>query len=162
MGCDIHAYPEYFEMDRWWSIGQRINPGRNYSVFTELAKVRGISDTSLDPKGLPSDLGYYAFGDYWLYVLDNKSDDCDGTCSRENAEKWVENKSSVYYDDEKKRVSDPDAHSASWVDLKEFKTCLKNADERRKISPIYHGLAAMLEEIENRGLKTRLVFWFDN
>lgn len=158
MGCDIHAYPEYLEFDRWWSIGGDINPGRDYSVFTELAGVRGSSETALEPKGIPSDLGFAAYGDYWLYIVEKEDlDPC--TCTKENAERWVNCKVSRYYNEEKRRVSDPDAHNASWVTLEEFKKCIENAE---LVSPIYYGLAAMLEEIEVRGFKTRLVFWFDN
>ena len=71
MGCDIHVYREakingkYESLDTWVDgdgLGYLDIPyehdnfqGRDYGLFTLLATVRGCSEYSLDPKGIPED-----------------------------------------------------------------------------------------------------------
>ena len=64
MGCDIHLVKEKIIDGEWvavWASGYDVSDGtkvswRNYPVFTELASVRGESETALKPKGLPDDI----------------------------------------------------------------------------------------------------------
>ena len=63
MGCDIHYVLEFKMGDKW--VGFLSDRGQSYKVpagarsyvfFTELANVRGESDTAMAPKGLPDDI----------------------------------------------------------------------------------------------------------
>lgn len=78
MGCDIHCYVEYRRTDEdggWWSFGGRINPGRNYSTFSNLAGVRGsLPKTGVEPRGIPEDLGSHSWSDWWLWITDEVKD----------------------------------------------------------------------------------------
>lgn len=76
MGCDIHAYIEYRhkrprnEWERQWrDFGGRINPGRNYAIFSTLAGVRG-GPTIVQPRGVPDDIATAAHGDWWMMIYD--------------------------------------------------------------------------------------------
>lgn len=81
MGCDIHCYIEYRrkpvaagdEEQEWDSFGGRINPGRNYELFGRLAGVRqSLPSGGVKPRGLPSQVGYAAYSDFWLYIVDGE------------------------------------------------------------------------------------------
>lgn len=146
MGCDIHCYIEYRgkvryndeeEGKRWGSFGGRINPGRNYAMFTLMAGVRewvGKDVKLFKPKGLPEGIGYSANDDNYLYVTADKACKCweSGTVTESNAARWVASGSSVYKNDSRGKplwVSHPDWHSHSWLSLEEYRQVL----ERYKI-----------------------------
>ena len=60
MGADIHMFIEYRNKEQakrlekegrksyWWSFGDHLNPGRNYTMFAILAGVRGDYPESFD------------------------------------------------------------------------------------------------------------------
>lgn len=136
MGCDIHCYIEYRERDMsdredksWSSFGGRINPGRNYLMFSLMAGVRG-GDGIFEVRGLPEGLGYYSNDDNYLYITADKECNC-GECksvSVENAARWVEGGSSEYKNNREGKptwVSHPDWHSHSWLSLVEFRQVLE-------------------------------------
>lgn len=88
MGCDIHLYIEYkpkkSTSDYWYSFGQRFNPGRNYHLFGLISKgVRYESENSLEPKGLPENLGFYSNLDYKNIVTEDGEG--ENYCRLENA-----------------------------------------------------------------------------
>lgn len=161
MGCDIHCYVEYYwpgedhsnGKKRWRDFGQRINPGRNYTLFGYLAGVRRDVTPVVPPRGVPRDLAWAASDDYWLW-LEGKD--------RARAARWVEQGDSVYrHNDagEPQWVSHPDYHTHSWLTPDEFEKALVLAGET---TGEYRALLAAMRSLEKDGDKVRLVFWFDN
>lgn len=143
MGCDIHCYIEYREREKlvinggkengWRSFGGRINPGRNYALFTLMAGVRewvGKDIKLFEPRGLPGDIGYSASDDNFLYITDGEVCKC-GDCRSVTAEvaaRWVEGGSSEYKNDRDGKpqwVSGPDWHSHSWLSASEYRQVLE-------------------------------------
>ena len=55
------------------------------------------------------------------------------------------------------RNEEGDAHTESWLTLEELKKVVPTENH----NDVYAMIASM-EELEKRGLPTRLVFWFDN
>ena len=139
MGCDIHLYIEYKNKkvafdgykDNWHSFGQRINPGRNYAMFALMANVRNhYSDGKLpvlvEPRGMPEDVGYIAKDDNQMYISE---DEGDNYVTMETANRWVESGSSKFVNNQEGKptwVTDPDAHSHSWLTTSEFETIINN------------------------------------
>jgi len=165
MGCDIHAYLEIENPnDRVESIG-RVRLGRDYVLFGLMAGVRG--DTVLfEPRGLPKNIGWDVERDNWLYVIDEDEVGEEGCCSREQAESWL-SCGSTYKDERKMQISDPDAHSHSFLYTNEMilvvdrLEALSKKEGYRPYVAVYAVVAAM-KEIDKRGNKARLTFWFDN
>lgn len=161
MGCDIHCYIECKRKDsKYWYLFGNMNPGRNYTLFSVLAGVRGDESPLYPVRGIPSDLGMLVSSYYWLYISENYPND-EGNCSREKAENYVRHGS--HYNQDRTRVSHPDWHSHSWLSTTEFSTVL---DQYRTI-PLHHPipeyraiLAAM--QVLNEEYEVRIVFWFDN
>jgi hypothetical protein len=135
MGCDIHLYIEYkskkTEFDGyetgWQSSGGRINPGRNYAMFALMADVRNYGDNKLPVlvkrRGMPDDAGYTATDDSRIYISDVPS---SKYVSMETAKSWVNSGSKFINDKEGNPiwVTDPDAHSHSWLTTSEFESVL--------------------------------------
>jgi len=136
MGCDIHLYIEYkskkTEFDGynpgWQSYGNRINPGRNYAMFSLMADVRNYGDEKLpvlvEPRGMPDDVSYTASNDNRIYISETKSEDY---VSMETAKRWVESGSSKFINDNDGNptwVTQPDWHSHSWLTTSEFESVL--------------------------------------
>lgn len=165
MGCDIHMYVEYKrkgdERDYWQYYGQRINPGRNYYIFGLISKgVRSDNDLGLEPKGIPENLSFYSYNDYWISINDKYAGD-EGFCSTEQAEKWAEYGSII--DKERNLVSNPDWHSHSWLTTKELEEQLEiYKEESDWVNAEYFALLSSMKELEKHDLEARVVFWFDN
>ena len=139
MGCDIHLYIEYKNKmvafdgykDSWHSFGKQINPGRNYAMFALMANVRNhYSDGKLpvlvEPRGMPEDVGYIAKDDNQMYISE---DEGDNYVTMETANRWVESGSSKFVNNQEGKptwVTDPDAHSHSWLTTSEFETIINN------------------------------------
>jgi hypothetical protein len=129
MGCDIHLYIEYKSKDaqKWNSFGGRINPGRNYTLFTLMAGVR-CYDTMMEyikPRGMPENCGYYSTGDNQLYISETKTEEC---VLMSDAQRWVDNGSSKFIFNQNGQitwVTHPDWHSHSWLTTTEFENVLK-------------------------------------
>lgn len=168
MGCDIHMYVEHNSKNAarpyWENFGGRINPGRDYLLFANLAGVRsgGASVQMVETRGLPDNLALMTKWDNELYISDDEQ--IDGTCTKENAEIWVKNGYSNWTDNRQVSVTNPDHHTHSWCTVDEFRLVL-NADR-----PIdwggpnveYWALLAACDEMVKRGQDVRIVFWFDN
>lgn len=162
MGCDIHLYieysPEWTEDRNYYSSFARVSLGRNYTMFGILAGVRNTSVPQLFPqRGVPKNSPEYNYGDYVLYIQDEGEEHC---CSRENADRWVKSGSSEYVDDEHKKITHPDWHSASWLTPEEFEECLVQykLETGEEVPSTYKAALAALKALEN----SRAVFWFDN
>ncbi|MBU2233152.1 MAG: hypothetical protein KKG69_17950 [Alphaproteobacteria bacterium] len=172
MGCDIHCYIEHAtpgDNPYWMSFGGRINPGRDYQMFSLLADVRNYDPKTpvlVEPRGLPDGMGYAASSDAYLYVSDDLAV-TDGCCSQKDAERWVSSGLSTWIGDDKKRVTGPDWHSHSWMTLDEWRSAVNAHAEGLasggwKIDPAYLAVTEAMQAFENAGEIVRIVFWFDN
>jgi len=132
MGCDIHLYIEYKSKDgydpAWQGFGGNINPGRNYAMFALMADVRNYGDDKLpvlvERRGMPDDAGYTATDDNRIYISETKSEDY---VSMETANRWVKSGSSKFINDKDGNpiwVTNPDAHSHSWLTTSEFESVI--------------------------------------
>lgn len=145
MGCDIHLYIEYkskkTEFDGynpgWQSFGGSINPGRNYAMFALMADVRNYGDDKLPVlvkrRGMPEDAGYTATDDIRIYISDVPS---SRYVSTETAKSWVKSGSSKFINDKEGNpmwVTDPDAHSHSWLTTSEFESILNKYLELQSV-----------------------------
>ncbi len=168
MGCDIHIYIEFksTELSNWQSFGGRINPGRNYLLFTLLAGIRNYTaklSACFPVRGLPTELGYHSNNDNKLYISNEKYEDC---IAPEKAKLWVESRSSKYIHNHKDIptwVTNPDWHSHSWLNTQEFEAVLgmyKNTG--RPPEPQYEAILAAMRKLEELESGSRIVFWFDN
>lgn len=169
MGCDIHAFIEYTKEapeqtgERGWrSFGSKFHLSRHYGVFAKLAGVRNWPDWGIvpisKPRGLPDDAAYQACEYYWLYITPSAG---ERYCSKANAERWVAGGVSRYRDGERHFVSDPDAHSASWVSPDEWEAMLSDP-KIQGVEDAYHAFLAAMRSLESKGNEVRAVFWFDN
>jgi hypothetical protein len=139
MGCDIHLYIEYKNKkvafdgykNSWHSFVQRINPGRNYAMFALMANVRNwYSDGALpvlvEPRGMPDDVGYYVKDESQIYISETILEG-EHIVTMETANRWVESGSSKFVNNQEGKptwVTDPDAHSHSWLTTSEFESVL--------------------------------------
>lgn len=168
MGCDIHMYVEYKrkQSTNYSNFGGRINPGRNYYMFGILSNgVRSDNEKGFSAKGMPDydSLGYSSRSDSQLYITDTEG---DGYVTEDRAEEWVKSGSSVFTDERKKFVTHPDWHSHSWLTLEEYQKAMDIYNEHPEAlqynEPEYNAILAIMKSLENDGLETRVVFWFDN
>ena len=166
MGCDIHLFVEYKKpgWDSWSNFGSQFRLGRHYGVFTSLAGVRSYGD-EVKPvaqlRGIPDGIGYRTRGDYLYFVCENPNEDSNET-DKERADKWVAGGSSVWSGD--RHVTDPDAHSMSWLTPDEYDQAINYSLEGRVIHDRedYRALLAAMRSLEQSGYEVRTVFWFDN
>ncbi len=169
MGCDIHLMIERKKGEQKWSAFSysQMNPGRDYRMFTAMAGVRCYNDDieTMEPKGFPEDAGWATVNEHSFYVSEEETDE-SGYTSRESAERWVSQKIAEWVDDKKHRVTDPDAHSQSWLTPDEFEKCLNNVNglcdtAKYPVDPEYQAILAVLRTYEMLKYETRIVFWFD-
>jgi hypothetical protein len=89
------------------------------------------------------------------------------SCDLATAERWVGSGSSRWIEGPHEPtsygtvgiISDPDAHTASWLTLAELKRAVKRCGA---VGFEYHAMVAMLSAMQKRGCETRVVFFFDN
>lgn len=190
MGADIHMYVEYRnkkdaknretrgEKPYWYSYGDKINPGRNYTMFSVLAMVRGQYSDSFEPKGkIPWGLtGYSAQSDSHMLIYDknNEDKDWDGWVTLEKAKNWEKYGCKIVYNEagNPTHVEAPDWHSHSWMDAEEleeaYKRYVKHAsgewgEEITKPPVEWRAIHASMKALEDDGEnEVRVVFWFDN
>ena len=152
MGCDIHPYIEYYdkEKDQAHFIGE-VHISRDYLLFSLMAGVRSNPDEKpvSYPKGLPSKLSWQTERKFYLFVLEEDTDE-DGCCSSEDAERWVGQGSSWYLDEAKRLVSNPDWHSETWLSIEE----LEEVQRRYMDSEIedYDGMMKQIKQIRGSDL----------
>jgi hypothetical protein len=117
----------------WQSFGKSINPGRNYAMFGLMANVRNCySDGKLpvlvEPRGMPDDVGYYVKDESQIYISETILEG-EHIVTMETANRWVESGSSKFVNNQEGKptwVTDPDAHSHSWLTTSEFETIINN------------------------------------
>lgn len=165
MGCDIHCYIEYSSDSRYWiSFGGCINPGRNYAIFAKLAGVRNDEPKvvpPIPPRGVPPDAGFSVEYDNALLLIEDNEPDDERTVKKSTAKSWYGDSGPGYLcrDGQPYAVYRPDWHSHSWMTPNEFGSTLK---EELDTEPVYYTMLATMRALEHRGLKSRLIFWFDN
>lgn len=169
MGCDIHAHLDFVEVDACGAPRASYFCGfeipRDYVLFTVLAGVRaknGDPAPVANPKGFPTDIGS-PVSVFCAYEINDElaAAEIDGFCSQEDAEEWVEEGVSRYLDSGKSRVSDPDAHSHSWLtadDVENANHLYCNATG--KYNPYLAAVAGAMRAFDADERKARLVFWF--
>lgn len=163
MGCDIHAYIEYKMFDQndgtpyYNCFGERISD-RDYVMFGILAGVRR-DGCIFEPRGLPEHVSMVVRWDFNLFITETgEGSDCT---TRENAERWVQEGSSKWSDDEHNLVTNPDWRTPSWLNQYEFEQCLnsrKNIKDYGDVDPQWDAILAAMKVLPS----SRLVFWFDN
>ncbi len=177
MGADIHMYIQYREKkgvkenakrgqntDWWDNFGGTINPGRNYTMFSILAGVRGSTYKGFDPKGIPEfGLGWAARRDLFLYITE-ESNPHENCCTLEDAQRWGR---PIIKDKDGKPwyTYHPDWHSHSWMTVKELKQAYSwyKKSEKYDVGLEYKVLLKTMKALENNGRnEVVVVFWFDN
>lgn len=167
MGCNSHTYIEYRRKDgkgNWWPLLQHRVDDRNYLLYAKMAGVRNYGDkiTPIAPRrGFPEDAGYAAKEDYYLRINDElAAKEYEGYVSSEQASKWVSEGISFFPPDGSNCISDPDAHSASWLTGEEFCSAVRKVASN---DTYWMAIAAMVESVNKTdGFECRVVFWFDN
>ena len=181
MGCDIHCYIDYqspYKDGSPYNFCGRISLGRNYWLFGLLAGVR-IDPKELGtkllypPRGIPEKLSYQVESEYTLIVLKQETDE-SGCCTLENAERWVKSGSSQWWGENNIRVTDPDAHTESYLyadELKEIQKQFSSLTENGQPlgpHPMLAAVIAAMEAINNQEPESpdpkcaKFIFWFDN
>lgn len=169
MGTDIHAFIEYRHGGtEWRNFGKEFELDRSYDLFEKFAGVRGlVRNAIVPPRGVPGDIAFITRSQYTFVVLDGKEEiheECATT--RKNAERWIANKSSVYFNDNKSFVTNPDWHTPSWLTLEEYETALyeMKIQWNGDVNPCYNAVLAAMKNLndDERVSEVRLVFWFDN
>lgn len=160
MGCDIHLYTEHKVYNHWEALDISNAGQRNYDFFGLMANgVRRDYDeetygfTVEEPRGIPDDLSYGVFIDYYIRVLDSDflERNCDIKTAKDYATRYGcrilkikernDNGAWVYFGtkekavpcnitevngDDKYFIEDPDFHSASYMSLEEYRQVLDN------------------------------------
>ena len=165
MGVDINIFPEYSVRPHghWLSFCEGVNAGRDREIF-QLMGLAGCNLPGMDPinplfalRGLPPDLATDATDNAFISV--------DGdwrthhVVSRTEAEDLIKEGKSRWYDSRQTRILNPYLRGYTWLYCHEYKRVLETASEA---SAEWWGLLALIEELERRELRTRLVIWFDD
>ncbi len=166
MGCDIHLFVEYRRKENgatWLPFGKEFRLARDYEMFGRMAKgVRREPENGFAPRGVPSDMSWSAEHEHLMFIHDGEREESNYVTTADAA-KYVASGESQYVTkygkDKPNYVTHPDWHSHSWLTRLEFVKCIEHADYP---APDYKAVAAAMRSLENDGLETRVVFWFDN
>lgn len=168
MGTDIHAFIEYNHGGpEWRNFGSEFRLDRSYGLFEKFAGVRGSATRAIvRAKGIPSDIAFNTRCAYTLVVLDRDETHEEGATTRKDAERWISQKSSVYFNNDKSFVTHPDWHTPSWLTLEEYEKALYEIkiEWNGDVNPCYNAVLAAMKNLndDERITEVRLVFWFDN
>lgn len=144
MGCDIHAYIEYYEHSSTnpivYCFAKDVSLGRCYTLFARMAGVRGYESPVVDPRGMPTapepEVSYEVAQEYYSLVLEdgeyNSIQDMQTKLSspwgvinyniipRSRAEE-LHTKHNIKYKDSKKNLFPcPSWHTESWLYVDEL------------------------------------------
>jgi hypothetical protein len=149
---DILMYVEATDNGTFWSSMGKYNPPRDFLMFGSLAGVEFPLITKLlyPPRGIPANIGWIAKEDYCISTA-------DGYITADEAREFVLAGKSTYWNNSTHLITDPEATTPSWLTLEEYKRVLKEVDDA---FPDYLEVAEYMQELETKGRKTRLVFWF--
>lgn len=144
MGCDIHAFIEYYsesELKNNSSSSLWINSfstneldyGRDYVLFGCLAGVRATITPEIEPRGLPTnpEIGWFVKDKLCLKIVnDDEFDDKNFTFNQKTISRSNYNslsyKSQYTLTSDPDFVVDPDYHTISWLSLPELMLVRKN------------------------------------
>jgi hypothetical protein len=167
MGTDIHLFVEHKVSPDgpYLSLSNgEFNLPRDYEVFAALAGVRTHEQPLIGPRGFPEDASQEAHQGYYHRVSD-EGQEFDGwwfiekpTQAQSYVERGLSHRKSWRNVD---LVSDPDAHTPSWLNGSEFVAALNHSGiAAGSLFPEYRVVLAALELLADRA--SRVVFWFDN
>lgn len=160
MGCDIHGIIEHKLNDKtnWWVWSDKFHLPRDYNLFGYLAGVRRDGPPVVSPRGIPKDMSTSS-EEYWLMISDSGN---ENTVTPEEAEKYVRGGSRYRQDrsGNNRWVSDPDAHTASWLSADELETAMSCC--QHLIDTEFKAILAAMRALESDGREVRFVFWFDS
>lgn len=167
MGCDIHCYIQHISLkpdeEPYWTLfAEDICLSRRYAIFALLAGVRGAEGPIFPLRGLPADLGWDLAANLYSAVVDDDKQEGFETVARSHAEAWVQEGKSFWKDGSETSVSCPDWHSYGWLTPSEWRQVIESDRLEWEANPDYFATAAAMEELERRGRKVRVVFWFCN
>jgi hypothetical protein len=186
MGCDIHCYVEYTNKkdddatSEWRSFLPRVNPGRDYLLFANIAGVRVDNiNPVVELRGVPEDAGWRAKWDNYYIINDEDAERCEDHDENRyvrlaTAKEWESyGYSKIVYGTGKSDpyIQSPDHHSHTWLTVDELEEALNRTDnhpERSKslgfgkVDAEYRALVAAMRVLEENGFRTRMVIWFDN
>lgn len=187
MGCDIHAHIEHkstINEEWYWFASPRL--WRDYQLFLVMASVRGECAYSRPPKGVPRDISWNVADKYLLHIVSDDIEPDEGCVKRSQAERWVQLGHSIKWSNT--RVTDPDAHTGSWLDVAEMEVVLSDLQKLKAEAAKEYDYSAWLsaeawealkkdrlrrelnliatvdamKRLASFGDEVRLVFWFDN
>ena len=173
MGCDIHLFVETKRKDSKYedwecSAFKGAFSEINYGMFGALNNVRNYCEYKpLPNRGLPENVGFNVFHRYYLLIVDKEEDVCEITCSKKDAEDWVNRGLSKIVElANTKYCSNPDYHSSSWCTVQEFESCVNQVFKTKDntFAGAYIEWLALLNYMKTleKEYDVRAVFWFDN
>lgn len=183
MGCDIHLMVEMREKP---SLGRKSTwcgagfvgefSVRIYGMFARMAKVRDyygdLCKVQFEPRGLPNDITFWAQLIFYMRVtaISEAIEWGSGYCTKEDAERWVSQGLSEWYDESHMLLTNPDHHSHSWLTTQELRQCFDDCFKKKDGTYYPYsdyaewlGLVSFCEGVESDGKhECRVVFAFDN
>lgn len=136
MGCDIHAYIEYYSKRDLITqnnstfvraFSGELEFGRNYTLFGLMAGVRSYLKPLFSPRGLPKNpgLSFVCQGELYYFVYDDPAEKESrfyhrNRISRIEAEHLINSGRTEYINSEKTKIICPDIHSATYFTLPEL------------------------------------------
>jgi hypothetical protein len=131
MGCDIHAHIEFFSKTEHKTTSNcfvrcfsgELSFGRDYILFGLMAGVRHSVPPIIKPKGIPTTptLSYEVTDAYYLNVISDEAPRAPTNSIRESlAKEYVSEAYSIYVDDSKLRITNPNFHTPTWLTLDEL------------------------------------------
>jgi hypothetical protein len=173
MGCDVHAYVEYVDFEThdhkdYWRCLIQDAGGRDYLLFSLLADCgRGSEQPVVPNRGFPEgETSHTVFSSYHLLVVHDEYKGDEGYCSNRDADSWIASHSSEEVIRNGHRfVTRPDWHSPSWLTADELaqviaRRMFSGADYPYDVE--WDAILAAMRALDERGKRSRLVFWFDN
>lgn len=164
MGADIHIVVEYAEDAEFLQpCGvARVTWPRQTDLFIAISGLWG-RPSLIPARGLPNPASYLAYGEYGLQVVDPEDIDAMLTFPSILKEEALDGNVSEelqYLPHMHGFIANPAWYSPSWLTKDEFLECVRHSQiERLNIE--VHATVSMMETIESRGYKARMVFWFD-
>jgi hypothetical protein len=136
MGCDIHAYIEFFSKSDFKNsrkcfvdcFAGELSFGRDYILFGLVAGVRHHLPPLIKARGIPTEpeLSYTVSDAYYLNVVaDDAARFSDNSIRRTLAEEYVSEGYAHYTDSTKSHITNPNYHSATYLTLDELLTIRK-------------------------------------
>ena len=171
-GEEIKKEISYMNYDISWHKCHVIDnwSDRVYGMFAKLSDVRNYNNIQTIPiRGFPEDASDSVKSQYGFAVTDKDTEVYNWEAHISNAEKWVKEGCSNYYDlNGRQYVSHPDYHSPNWCSTTEMEQCIDSVfkDENGNLRGDYMEwlvLLNIMKAYESTGqYECRAVFWFDN